>query len=262
MKKRSIVFKTLFIISCAFGLSLTVASSSSFAIYISYYTTQSNILCLVVMIMTLTWILFGKGEKPRVLRLLKSLATVCILVTFLIFHFLLRPNMEPDMDNVAHGLGNIMVHYVTPIWFFADYLLYDVKGTTRVADPLWYALFPLYYFVFANVRAVTGELYQYGTTITQFPYPFLDYEVLGIFGVSAAVLVITIAVLVLGIVFVGFDRVMKKPQERYRTHQYGAISHRPIERPAERAVISPQPSHAAAEIKKAEESPESLLPPS
>ncbi|OHE41823.1 MAG: hypothetical protein A2Y16_05890 [Tenericutes bacterium GWF2_57_13] len=262
MKKKSVIFKTLFILSCAFGLFLTASTSSSFAIFISYYTTQSNILCLIVMIMTLTWILVGKGTNPRVFRLLKSLATVCILVTFLIFHFLLRPNMGPDMENVSHGLGNIMVHYVTPIWFFADYLLFDVKGTCRVSDPLLYALFPLYYFVFANVRAVTGELYQYGTSITQFPYPFLDYEVLGIFGVSAAVMVITVAVLFLGALFVGFDQVMKKPQQRYHTHLYGTISHKPIERAADRSVESPRPSHQTVEIKEAEETEKSLLPPS
>jgi len=225
----SIVFKTLFIISCAFGLYLTLQDSPSYAIYISYYTTQSNVLCLIVMIMILIWTVVGKGRNPRIFRVLKSLATVSILVTFLIFHFLLRPNMTPDMDNVAQGLGNIMVHYVTPIWFFADYLLFDMKGACRVTDPLLYALFPLYYFVFANFRAVGGELYRYGTTVSQFPYPFLDYDVLGIYGVSVAVLVITAAVLVLGIVFVALDRVMKKPKERYRTHRYGTISFKPID---------------------------------
>jgi hypothetical protein len=240
MKIASIIFKSLFIFSCAYGLSLTVLDSPSFAIFISYYTTQSNVLCLAVMIVFLIWIIFGKNRNTRFYHVLKSLATVSILVTFLIFHFLLRPNMDASMDNVARGLGNIMVHYVTPLWFFADYLLFDVKGFTRARDPLYYTIFPIYYFVFSNIRAVDGELYRYGDTISQFPYPFLDYEVLGIYGVSVAVLIITAAVLILGFIFVALDQVMKKPKERYRTHRYGAISQKPIE-----GASSPAPVYVA-----------------
>jgi len=232
MKKLSILLKVLFILSCTYGLYLTLSDSPSFAIFISYYTTQSNVLCLLVMIFFLTWILIGKGKNARTMRMLKSLATVSILVTFLIFHFLLRPNIEPDMTNVAQGLGNIMVHYVTPLWFFADYLLFDIKGATHRTDPFFYAIFPLYYFVFANFRAVTGDLYRYGSTISQFPYPFLDYEAFGIYGVSIAVLIITLAVLFLGFVFVAFDQVMKKPKERYRTYLYGRIKEKPVNEPA------------------------------
>jgi hypothetical protein len=228
MKIASIILKGLFLFSCAYGLSLSVLDSPSFPIFISYYTTQSNLLCLGVMFVFFVWEFIGQGKNPRFLRVLKSLATVSILVTFIIYHFLLRPNMEPNMTNVSHGLSNILVHYVTPLWFLSDYLLFDVKGTSRLTDPLLYTIFPLYYFVFSNLRAVEGELYRYGSTISQFPYPFLDYEVFGIYGVSFAIIILTSAVLVLGIVFVAFDQVMKKPKVRYRTHLYGAISKKPV----------------------------------
>jgi len=229
MKTISIFLKTLFIVSCFYGLTLTSNDSASFDLYISYFTTQSNILCLVVMIVYMTWLIFGKNENPRFFQVLKSLTTVSILVTFIIYHFLLRPNMEPNMDNVAGGLGNIIVHYITPLWFFADYILFDTKGYTRTSDLMYYAFFPLYYFVFSNFRAIYGELYLYGNTISQFPYPFLDYEVFGIYGVSVAILVITAAVLILGYVFIKMDHIMKKPKERYASHGYGSISIKPIE---------------------------------
>jgi hypothetical protein len=67
----------------------------------------------------------------------------------------------------------------------------------------------------------------YGTSTSQFPYPFLDYDVFGIYGVSAAVLVITASVLILGMVFVTFDNIMKKPEQRYQIHMYGVVSLKP-----------------------------------
>lgn len=227
MKILSIFFKGLFIISCSYGLSLTLGTSASFDTFISYYTTQSNILCLLVMFIFFIWEFVGHGRNPRFLRVLKSMATVSILVTFLIYHFLLRPNITPEMINVSHGLGNILVHYITPLWFFSDYLIFDRKGTSRLSDAFLYTIFPLYYFVFSNFHAISGDLYLYGTTTSQFPYPFLDYNVFGIYGVSAAVVVITAAVLILGMVFVTFDNIMKKPEQKYQTHLYGSISIKP-----------------------------------
>jgi hypothetical protein len=179
---------------------------------------------------------------------MKSMATVSILVTFLIFHFLLRPNMEPNMDNVAAGMGNLLVHYITPLWFFADYLLFDMKGQTRTIDLLYYATFPLYYFVFSNFRAVYGDLYQYGDTVSQFPYPFLDYEVFGIYGVSVAVLVITLAVIIIGFIYIKLDQIMKKPKERFQTHTYGAITQKPIEISTVPPVDSSQTESSRSEI--------------
>ena len=256
MKPASIIFKSLFIISCFYGLMLTYESSSSFKIYISYFTTQSNVLCLVVMIVFLIWKISGKNKNPRFFRVLKSMTTVSILVTFIIYHFLLLPNMEPGMTNVAGGLGNIIVHYVTPIWFFADYMIFETKGYNRMSDLVYYAVFPMYYFVFSNFRAIDGELYQYGNTISEFPYPFLDYEVFGIYGVSAAVLLITVAVLILGFVFIQIDHIMKKPPERYRVHSYGSISYKPIEMTNDDLSDSYQPTLESVAVTNVDEQKE------
>ena len=149
------------------------------------------------------------------------------MVTFLIYHFVLAPYINADMTNVAGGYGNIWVHYITPLWFFFDYLIFDTKGATRITDPFLYMIFPLYYLLFSNIRAVNGELYEYGTFISQFPYPFLDYAVLGIYGVSAAIIIFTLGDLLIGFLFVGLDQIMKKPRARYRSHVYGAISQKP-----------------------------------
>ena len=228
MKTASIVFKILFLISCAYGLYLTYHTApSGFAIYISYYTTQSNILVFVVMFIMLIREFFHQGRRTRFLTILKSLSTVSIMVTFLIYHFILSPYINADMSNVAGGYGNILVHYITPLWFFVDYLIFDTKGATRIIDPLFYTIFPMYYFVFCNVRAVSGEQYDYGSFISQFPYPFLDYAVLGIYGVSAVIIVLILAILIMGFLFVGLDKNMKKPRARYRSFIYGAISRKP-----------------------------------
>jgi hypothetical protein len=228
MKNASIVFKVMFLVSCAYGLSLTFHSArNGFDIYISYYTTQSNILVFIVMFIMLISEVFYQGKKTRLLTILKSLSTVSIMVTFLIYHFILAPYINADITNVAGGYGNILVHYITPLWFFFDYLIFDTKGLTRITDPFIYTMFPVYYFVFSNMRAVNGKQYEYGSFISQFPYPFLDYAVLGIYGVSAAFLVILLSVILIGFLFIGLDKIMKKPLARYRSHVYGAISQKP-----------------------------------
>lgn len=228
MKTASIVFKGLFLISCAYGLNLTFHTApSGFAIYMSYYTTQSNILAFVVMFIMLIWELFHQGKRTRFLSILKSLATVSIMVTFLIYHFVLASYINADPSNVADGYGNTFVHYITPLWLFADYLIFDIKGSARFIDPFIYTIFPLYYFVYCNIRAVNGEQYIYGSFTSQFPYPFLDYAVLGIYGVSAAILILILADLIIGFLYVGLDKIIKKPLARYQSHVYGAISHKP-----------------------------------
>ena len=116
-----------------------------------------------------------------------------------------------------------------------------------MSDLIYYTIFPFYYFVFSNIRAIDGELYQYGTTISQFPYPFLDYEVFGIYGVSVAILVITIAVLIIGFIFIQIDQIMKKPQEQYRVHTYGSISYKPIEIKGEDIDVSVKPTLESVE---------------
>ncbi|MDP2425386.1 MAG: Pr6Pr family membrane protein [Candidatus Izemoplasmatales bacterium] len=226
-KKASIIFKGLFVISCFFGLSLTSQDAPTYAIFLSYFTTQSNILCMLVMLLFFFITIYDQVRYTRFFRVLKASTTVAIMVTFLIYHFVLRPNMAPDIDNVAKGFGNLMVHYITPLWFLSDYLLFDFKGTTRWTDPFYYMIFPLYYFVFANVRAVTGDFFHYGSTISQFPYPFLDYLVYGNYGVSFAIIIITVAVLILGFVFVFFDHIMRKPKVQFHTNLYGTISYKP-----------------------------------
>lgn len=228
MKTASIIFKVLFLITCGYGLYLTFNTApSGFAIYISYYTTQSNILVFMVMLIMLIREFFHQGKRTRFLTILKALSTVSIMVTFLIYHFILSPYINADVSNVSGGYGNIIVHYITPLWFFFDYLIFDTKGATRLIDPFLYIIFPMYYFLFANIRAVNGELYDYGSLISQFPYPFLDYAIFGIYGVSAAVFVIILADLFMGFLFVGLDKVMKKPRARYRSHHYGAIIQKP-----------------------------------
>lgn len=228
MKFASIVFKGLFLISCAYGIYLTYHTApSGFAIYMSYYTTQSNLLVFIVMFIMLIREFFHQGKRTRFLTVLKSLSTVSIMVTFLIYHFILAPYINADISNVAGGYGNLLVHYITPLWFFADYLIFDTKGATRFIDPFFYTIFPLYYFVFTNFRAVNGDLYNYGSFISQFPYPFLDYAVFGIYGVSAAIILITLGDLFIGFLFVGLDKIMKRPRARYKSYAYGAISQKP-----------------------------------
>ncbi|MFC9896316.1 Pr6Pr family membrane protein [Nocardia sp. NPDC127579] len=149
----------------------------SLANYFSYFTIESNILAVAVL-------LIGGLRDPggRAWQLIRGAATLYMVITGLVYALLLA-----DIDVMLNDRWiNVVEHRVIPIVLFVDWLL--VPAALRVTVGLIGAwlIYPLLYGVYSLVR---------GPIVDWYPYPFLDPREQG-YGPLAVGLVVLLAVFV------------------------------------------------------------------
>lgn len=175
-----------------------------------YYTNLSNLLCILLFAVLTIRTAMGRSNKK--LQSFKGMCTLAILVTFLIYHFILRPLILRDpssLSGAAAELGNvwtpnnILVHYILPLATLLDWLVFDEKGAYRWPDLLKWIAAPAGYCLFALVRAPLGGVIQ--GTQSRYPYPFLDVDLLGWPTALLNITVLLICFMVLACLYLGLD---------------------------------------------------------
>lgn len=161
-----------------------------------YYTSLSNILCLVFLIIlvvhNLKQVLKGetKGHYDGFIRF-KGACTMAITVTFLVYAFLLAPTEQPQH---IFTLQNLLVHYIVPLLILLDFFIFDEKKKVKVLDPIIWVAIPYIYLAYALIRSVivgpNGHV--------QYPYFFINVAEYGVGGVALWVLGLTAFFVVLG----------------------------------------------------------------
>ena len=144
----------------------------------------------------------------------KYTATISLLVTMLIAHFMLFDAMFQDGQLVWHLVA---MHYVVPVMALLDWVIFDVKGQLPLWGPFaWLSLVVAYLVVVFVGAGVFGLYLGGGTTAdqTNYPYTFLDPALSGIGGVIGFVAGMLVAFIVLGFVLVGVDRLLAKLSKR------------------------------------------------
>jgi hypothetical protein len=205
----SLILRLLFCLSCLAGIVITLAWNENLLSGLSYFTIQSNILCLAVMVFVIGKQLRGKPTDARTLAWFKGGATIAILVTFLVFHFIIRPFLTgPDFSEYPFGVGSILCHYVTPLWFLADYLAFDKKGSYKILDPLGWVLIPTAYYLYVTVYSALGGRFDAGENLSRYPYFFLNPEIMGRWGVVLAVIIILTGMTLLSYGLIALDRIL------------------------------------------------------
>ncbi|MBQ3320007.1 MAG: Pr6Pr family membrane protein [Spirochaetia bacterium] len=169
----------------------------------SYFTIQSNVMCLIVLLWNL------KKEPPALLR---GLATVCITLTFLVYHFMLRP-----ADLTLYNLWNIknmataFAHYLVPAFVWTDYLFFAPKGNMRVSYPLKWLCYPLLYLAYIKlIYKPLGGTFIVDGQVCSVPYFFLDAEALGIMGMTVWCVAIAAVIMILSYLFLLLDRLLSR----------------------------------------------------
>ena len=89
--KSSVCYRILVVLSLLAGVLINVIKTSSLPAILSYYTLQSNILCLVVFVCILFKELRKQSYKSEVYYLVKGGITIAILITGLTYLFALAP---------------------------------------------------------------------------------------------------------------------------------------------------------------------------
>ena len=164
--------RVLLFLAAFTGVYLEITKHGGFGMLL-YYTVLSN---LLVTIFTgyLLRVMSRSGENwqsPTLLRL-KGGVTMSIMITCVIYHFMLAP-IATDFYRVE----NFLCHYIVPLWFLADTLFFDKRGQYKIWDPVLWTILPLVYMIFALFNGLVLKLNIPNSKDNPFPYFFLNVNI-------------------------------------------------------------------------------------
>lgn len=183
MKKSSIILDILIILSSFIGILLTFSINNFMTSRaLLYYTIQSNICILIISVLFLIYKIFKK-KIPNYLYIIKFICTVGITVTFLVFAFVLVPQMFGGFNAYLLSIGNLTVHFISPVLSIISFILFD-KIENKKFTCLYGIIMPIYYCVFIFIINLFVNTPLFGSmdgSFSRFPYFFMDYETNGWF---------------------------------------------------------------------------------
>ena len=165
-----IFFSRAFMFLAAFtGVYLEITKHGGFGMLL-YYTVLSN---LLVMIFTgyLLWKMRREGDhwQSSSLLRLKGGVTMSIMITCVIYHFMLAP-----LTTDFYRLENFLYHYIVPLWFLADTIIFDKSRQYKWFDPMLWTSLPLFYMIFAILNGFVLKMDVPNAKDSPFPYFFLN----------------------------------------------------------------------------------------
>ena len=165
-----IFFSRSFMFLAAFtGVYLEITKHGGFGMLL-YYTVLSN---LLVMIFTgyLLWKMRREGDhwQSSSLLRLKGGVTMSIMITCVIYHFMLAP-----LTTDFYRLENFLCHYIVPLWFLADTIIFDKSRQYKWFDPMLWTSLPLFYMIFAILNGFVLKMDVPNAKDSPFPYFFLN----------------------------------------------------------------------------------------
>ena len=198
LRNKTIIFysRVLLFIAAFLGVYLEITKHGGFGMLL-YYTVLSN---LLVTLFTAYLLLKMRGDdnswqNPGILRL-KGGVTMSIMITCVIYHFMLAP-IATDF----YRLENFLCHYIVPLWFLADTLLFDKNRQYKWFDPIVWTVLPLLYMGFAILNGLVLKMNIPNAKDNPFPYFFLNANKYGWGFVFRWVATIFVAYMVSGYLF-------------------------------------------------------------
>lgn len=214
-EKFSVIFKLLVIMSLLAGILLNVVHTTSISAILSYYTLQSNIVCLIMFLGIIIAMMSKNNYRTNnIYYLLKGGTIMAILITGITYQIALAPNnFYMDISytmRTERYWANLLVHVISPILVLLDYVLFDEKGNFKYYYPIIWLFLPLSYVIYVySYSARGGSFYGIGGS-REFAYIFLDYNKIGYSGVFKSIIIIAILILLVSYLFVFLDRKLKR----------------------------------------------------
>lgn len=174
--------------------------------FFSFFTIESNVLTVVVMLIGAWWLFTRKGEDVGWFLGLRLATVTYMATTGIVYNLLLRGVELPQGTTLPWS--NEVLHLIGPLYVILDWLL--APGRRPIAwKSLWPMLiFPLAWGVYTLIR---GPLTYDGILKRDYwyPYPFLNPNTAPEGYASVAFYIVLIAV-VIGVVCTGAIWVSKK----------------------------------------------------
>ena len=178
------------------GVYLEITKHGGFGMLL-YYTVLSN---LLVMIFTgyLLWKMRREGDywQSSSLLRLKGAITMSIMITCVIYHFMLAP-----LTKDFYRLENFLCHYIVPLWFLVDTIIFDKSRQYKWFDPIVWTVLPLLYMGFAILNGFVLKMDVPNAKDSPFPYFFLNANKYGWGFVFRWAAIIFVAYMVSGYLF-------------------------------------------------------------
>ena len=165
-----IFFSRSFMFLAAFtGVYLEITKRGGLGMLL-YYTVLSN---LLVMIFTgyLLWKMRREGDhwQSSSLLRLKGGITMSIMITCVIYHFMLAP-----LTKDFYRLENFLCHYIVPLWYLVTTIIFDKSSQYKWFDPIVWTVLPLLYMGFAILNGFVLKMDVPNAKDSPFPYFFLN----------------------------------------------------------------------------------------
>ena len=221
IKNRTIqlIYQTIY---CTLGLVGIIASLGIFDnikmirwdFYV-HFTNISNYLCIGVMVAALIQTIRKKDDSfVSSTPMLKFIGMLGILLTFLVFNIMLA-GAEGRDPQANWRIGSLCFHVVLPIMYLLDWFLFYERKQTKWYYPIVSISFPLAYAVFLLIQAIilnfdSSILIPTTTTPLIYPYFFVNLDTQGVPGVLMWIGILTVVFVVVGFMFYGLDRIVKK----------------------------------------------------
>lgn len=196
------MFRLVLIAAAVVGMVYTWIALASPLNPLVLFTVQSNLLLAGYY----AWRVVSRRPPSAEV---KGAVTLYIVITGLIWHFLRMRGANP-FEHLFHsglGLGNFLLHYVTPVMAVIDWLVFDrsARRPRWAAAPVWLA-YPTAYLVFALVRGALLPPQAW----KRYPYPFLDVVRFGYGGVALMVVVVAVSFVLLGYGLIALHRLVNR----------------------------------------------------
>lgn len=158
--------------------------------FFSYFTIQSNILIVTVLIIGA--MVSTKRFYSTQFQLVRGAITTYIMTTGIVYFLFLR-GMEAELQTTIPWV-NFVLHILLPLYALFDWLVAPSRNQISFRRVWLWILYPLAYLVYTLVR---------GPLVDWYPYPFLDPRLSGYGQVLISSLVITVLILTCSLIVVG-----------------------------------------------------------
>jgi hypothetical protein len=128
----------------------------------------------------------------------RGMMVAAIILVMGFYHFVLAATWNPEG---LSKLADISLHYVTPVFYVAWWVIFMVHGKLKFADIPRMLLPPTIYLIYVMIR---------GAVVTEYPYPILEAHKLGYTTVAINVLGVLVGLTVLCAIIVAIDRALTR----------------------------------------------------
>ena len=210
IKNRTVqlMFQTAF---CTLGILGIIASFGTFNYefrtdFYVHFTNLSNYLCIAIMFVELVeTIKKNKNQYVTKLPLLKFIGLLAILLTFIIFNFILAGDREMYLN---FRINSVLFHIILPLMYLMDWILFYEHKKIKWYYPLISVSFPVIYAIFIFIRAWILDFNPEAPYI--YPYFFLNLDELGVVGVIKWIGILSVVFIAIGYIMFGIDKILKK----------------------------------------------------